>query len=57
MLIYGMILNSGKGVPVNKREAAKYLKLSSDKGNPDGMFYYARYAKKKRKTSANMFVI
>lgn len=41
MTNYAMILENGEGVPVNKKEAAKYYKISADKGCPTAMFNLA----------------
>ena len=36
MLYYGIMLENGKGVPVYKKEAVRYYKMSSDAGNALG---------------------
>jgi TPR repeat protein len=41
MMRYGVFLARGQGVPKNYTAAARYLKMSADGGDPEGMFRYA----------------
>lgn len=38
---YGLMLKSGKNVPVNKKEAKKYIKIAANNWNTDAMVKYA----------------
>ena len=37
MLRYALMLNDGDGVNVDRNEAARYLKMAADQGNPDAI--------------------
>lgn len=39
---YASMLQNGDGIPVNKKEATYYYKLSEDKGNINTMINYAK---------------
>ena len=41
MRYYVIMLEYGDGIGVDKKEAAKYYKMSADKGNSTSMCYHA----------------
>ncbi|KAK8890602.1 hypothetical protein M9Y10_035381 [Tritrichomonas musculus] len=41
MYYYGMMLYEGRGIPMNKKEAGKYLKMAADAGYANAMKDYS----------------
>lgn len=43
MLRYGLMLQEGKEIPMNKEESLKYIKMAADKQNVAAIGYYGRF--------------